>query len=114
MSKILLYDEVSRNQSIVIIITRQGQDKNITKAMIGLKKAHIKTIVISANKNSLLSKRADYFIQASYIEGVRELGEIIYNISVQYILDILLSLIVTGNLEKAIAIYNENDKKFED
>lgn len=114
MSKILLYNEVNCDPSIVIILTRQGQDKNIAKAMLGLKKTQTKTIAICSNENSLIATRSDFFIKASYIEGVKEFGEIIYGISVQYILDVLLSLIAANNLEKAISIYNENDKKYED
>lgn len=114
MSKILLYGEVIHDTSIVIIITRQGQDKNISKAILELKKHGIKTISICSNDNSLIAKRSDFYIKASYIEGVKEFGEIIYRISVQYILDVLLSLIVTHDLEKAISIYNENDKNYED
>lgn len=114
MNKILLYNQVSQNASVVIIITRQGQDKNIAKAILELKKSGIKTIVICSNENSLIVKRADFFIKASYIEGVKEFGEMIYGISVQYILDVLLSLITVNDLQKAVSIYNENDKQYED
>lgn len=114
MNKILLYNQISQNASVVIIITRQGQDKNIAKAILELKKTGIKTIVICSNENSLIVKRADFFIKASYIEGVKEFGEMIYGISVQYILDVFLSLITVNDLQKAVSIYNENDKQYED
>lgn len=38
----------------------------------------------------------------------------IYGISVQYILDVFLSLITVNDLQKAVSIYNENDKQYED
>lgn len=114
MDKILLYNNVSQDSSSIIVITRQGQDKNIARAMLELKKSGIKTISICSNENSLIVKRADFFIKASYIEGVKEFGEMIYGISVHYILDVLLSLIAANDLEKAVSIYNENDKKYED
>ncbi|OUQ08205.1 hypothetical protein B5E92_04840 [Erysipelatoclostridium sp. An15] len=115
MDKILLYNNVSHEDlSSIIVITRQGQDKNIARAMLELKKSGIKTISICSNENSLIVKRADFFIKASYIEGVKEFGEMIYGISVHYILDVLLSLIAANDLEKAVSIYNENDKKYED
>ena len=38
----------------------------------------------------------------------------IYGISVQYILDVLLSLITVNDLQKVVSIYNENDKQYED
>lgn len=114
IDKILLYNNVSQDSSSIIVITRQGQDKNIARAMLELKKSDIKTITICSNEDSLIVKRANFFIKASYIEGVKEFGEMVYGISVHYILDVLLALIAANDLEKAVSIYNENDKKYED
>lgn len=114
IDKILLYDKVHQSSSVIIILTRLGMDKNISKAMLDLRKTKYKTVCICSNTNSLIVKRSNVFIQPVYIESVSEFGEIMYRISVSYILDLLLSLVIKEDIDKAIDVYNQNNIKYED
>lgn len=111
--KILLYESLVK-QSVVIVISRSGQDKHILKAIRNLRNKKHFVITITANKESLLVKNSDVSLFCMYKENIVELGESIFHISVSYLFDILTSIIIKNNYDEAIDLYQLHNQLYED
>lgn len=112
MDKILLYESLVE-KSVVIVISRMGKDKNLLKAVQSLRKKGHFVILMTSNEDSLLVKNADVSLLCRYKENVVELGDLLFHTSVSYIFDVLISIIVKNNYDKAIDLYTLHDQLYE-
>ena len=112
MNKILLYESLVE-KSVVIVISRMGKDKNLLKAVQSLRKKGHFVILMTSNEDSLLVKNADVSLLCRYKENVVELGDLLFYFFVSYIFDVLISIIVKNNYDKAIDLYRLHDQLYE-
>lgn len=84
------------------------------KAVRNLRKKGHFVIVMTSNKDSLFVKNSDVSLICTYKEDVISLGDSLFNTSVSYLFDIIISIIVKNNYEDAVDLYNLHDALYED
>lgn len=112
IDKILLYEFLIPH-SVIIVISRMGQNKNILKAIRNLRmKGHF-VILMTGNEKSLLAENSDVCLLCSYKENITELGDSLFHTSVSYLFDIIISIIIKNNYDTAIKLYQIHDQLYE-
>lgn len=87
---------------LVIVISKYGENANILKTMKILKKRHIPTISIISEQNEEMEALSNDTIFCAYDNTVSSYRELVFSISVKYVLDLLYAAIFTKNYEKTM------------
>lgn len=111
VDKILMY-EYYVPRSIVIVISRMGKNKYICRAVRNLKQKDHFIIFITANRDSPIAQCADAVLLCAYKENVIQLGDAMFHTSTSYLLDLLVSLLLHKNYDRAVELYQRHSELF--
>lgn len=111
VDKILLY-EYYVEHSVVIVISRMGTDEYMCRALHNLRKKDHFIICITGNSQAPITKYADAVLHCSYKENVIQLGDAMFHTSVSYILDLLVSMLLRNNYDRALQLYQRHGELF--
>lgn len=111
VDKILMY-EYYVERSVVIVISRMGKNEYMYRAIRNLKKKDHFIICITANADSPIAKCADAVLLCAYKENVIQLGDAMFHTSVSYILDLLVSMLLRNNYDRALQLYQRHGELF--
>lgn len=111
VDKILLY-EYYVEHSVVIVISRMGTDEHICRALGNLRKKDHFIVCITGNSQAPISKYADAVLLCAYKENVIQLGDAMFHTSVSYILDLLVSILLRNNYDRALQLYQRHGELF--
>jgi len=96
---------------VIFVITRTGEDKKILKVVQELrKKKNVHIIAITGRSNSPVAKNCDEVLPAIHIESFTELRDMIFQISAQYIINCLFSLLLTDDYQSIVQFNDEYGK----
>lgn len=105
-----LYESILADKNhIVIVMTKYGKTKGINVTSENLKARGIPVIAFlnADNKNF---KYADCIFYCVRDNSLRNLGDLVYNISTKYLFDLIFSILFSRNYENTISIENEHQK----
>lgn len=91
-------------EHVAIILSRTGQNKKLIKIARLLREKKVKTILLTPEKGSALVKLCDEFLYVANTEAFLNLGSLIYGAGVQYILNVLFSLLLAKNYDQVVKI----------
>ena len=111
VDKMLLY-EYYVERSIVIAISRMGMDAHLCRALANLHKKDHFIICITGNPQAPITKYADAVLLCAYKENVIQLGDAMFHTSVSYILDLLVSILLRNNYDRALQLYQRHSELF--
>lgn len=87
---------------LVLVISKYGENENILKTMRVLKKRGIPVISIISKENKKMEELSDDTIWGVFDQTVNSFRDLIFGISVKYILDLLYAAIFSRHYEKTI------------
>lgn len=111
VDKTLLY-EYYVERSIIIVISRMGMDAHLCRALGNLRKKDHFIICITGNSQAPITKYADAVLLCAYKENVIQLGDAMFHTSVSYILDLLVSILLRNNYDRALQLYQRHSELF--
>lgn len=97
----------STSERVAIILSRTGENKKLIKIARLLRGKKVKTIILTPVKDSALVKLCDEFFYVANTEAFLNLGSLIYGAGVQYILNVLFSLLLAKNYDLVLKINAE-------
>lgn len=111
VDKTLLY-EYYVEHSIIIAISRMGMDAHLCRALANLHQKDHFIICITGNPHAAIAKYADAVLLCAYKENVIQLGDAMFHTSVSYILDLLVSILLRNNYDRALQLYQRHGELF--
>ena len=91
------------------MISRRGEDEKILKVVQELhKNKEIKIIAITGRKDSPIARYCDEILSAIHIGSFVELRDMIFQVSAQYIINCLFSLLFTDDYQSCFFHILEN------
>lgn len=101
------YLEQQKIPTLAILLSHTGKNPMVIDAAKRLKASHIKTVSISANSDPTLANLTDENIQIIERNNELELQSTMFQIGVQYVLDLCISSLLVYNHEKVEKIIKE-------
>lgn len=93
------------------MISRRGEDEKILKVVQELhKNKEIKIIAITGRKDSSIARYCDEILSAIHIGSFVELRDMIFQVSAQYIINCLFSLLFTDDYQSIVQFNDEYEK----
>jgi len=90
-----------------ILISHTGKNSNVIDAAKRLKKCNMPTLSISGNIDQSLAKLTDYNIHIMTTENTLEFSNVIFTMSTQYILDILVASLLVHRYDVVLKTSNK-------
>ena len=106
--------QLEKTPAFSILISHTGKNPNVTDAARRLKKCGIPMLSISGNIDQRLAKLTDYHIHIMTSKNTLEFSNVIFTISTQYVLDIIVASLLVDRytiIEKDIETLN--DERYE-
>ena len=98
-------------EHVVFVISRRGEDEKILKVVQELhKNKEIKIIAITGRKDSPIARYCDEILSAIHIGSFVELRDMIFQVSAQYIINCLFSLLFTDDYQSIVQFNDEYEK----
>lgn len=108
----LLLGKYADKDHVVILISKTDLNSRIVETAKELRKRHISTIAITSSKDTLLAKNSDIVLLGLFKMGVAELGNVMFSISVSYLLLTLYGLLLSEHYDDFVAIQENYLKSF--
>jgi len=108
----LLLGKYADKDHVVILISKTDLNSRIVETAKELRKRHISTIAITSSKDTLLAKNSDIVLLGLFKMEVAELGNVMFSISVNYLLLTLYGLLLSEHYDDIIAIQENYLKSF--
>lgn len=89
---------------VVMVITKYERSKYIDNALDTLKKRGITTIAFIAQNNHRIEKKCDYFFRCAFNDSIQKLGDLVFNISTKYLLDLLFAIMFSQKYEDTLKL----------
>ena len=89
-----------------------GMDAHLCRALGNLRKKDHFIICITGNSQAPITKYADAVLLCAYKENVIQLGDAMFHTSVSYILDLLVSILLRNNYDRALQLYQRHSELF--
>lgn len=93
--------------SFSILISHTGKNSNVIDAAKRLKKCNMPTLSISGNIDQRLAELTDYNIHIMTTENTLEFSNVIFTMSTQYILDILVASLLVHRYDVVLKTANK-------
>lgn len=108
----LLLGKYADKDHAVILISKTDLNMKIVETAKELRKRRIPTIAITASQNTLLAKNSDIVLLGLFTPEVAELGNVMFSISVNYLLLTLYGLLLSEHYDAIIDISETYLKSF--
>ena len=95
---------------LVIFISHTGENSRLVEAAKAMKRAKIKTIAITVDKERSLAKICDEYVEAVFIERFENVGNLMFSTSVKYILDMIFCLAFAKQYDMVLNLNDAYDK----
>lgn len=99
--------QIENIPSFSILISHTGKNSNVIDAAKRLKKCNMPTLSISGNIDQSLAKLTDYNIHIMTTENTLEFSNVIFTMSTQYILDILVASLLVHRYDVVLKTANK-------
>ena len=94
-----------------MVLQHRGEDEKILKVVQELhKNKEIKIIAITGRKDSPIARYCDEILSAIHIGSFVELRDMIFQVSAQYIINCLFSLLFTDDYQSIVQFNDEYEK----
>ncbi|CAI3248793.1 SIS domain-containing protein [Clostridium neonatale] len=95
---------------LAIFISHTGENSRLVEAAKAMKRAKIKTIAITVDKERSLAKICDEYVEAVFIERFENVGNLMFSTSVKYILDMIFCLAFAKQYDMVLNLNDAYDK----
>lgn len=104
----------SHSGSAAIVVSRTGENRKVTDLLQILGDRNVPRIVLTPSKSSSVGKLSDYFIQVINDLNYEFVGNIVFDTSLQYILNVLSGILCSRNYENNRDIHEMYMNSLED
>ncbi|BCN31708.1 MurR/RpiR family transcriptional regulator [Anaeromicropila herbilytica] len=103
----------STKDCVALIVSRTGENRKLIDLMKLLKERNVPIITLTPNKQSSIGKLSNYFIPVVNDLNLEIVGNILFDTSLQYILNILCGILFAKNYEANHEILSTYSKSFD-
>jgi DNA-binding MurR/RpiR family transcriptional regulator len=102
----------STKDSVALVISRTGENRKLVELMSILKERKVPVIALTTNRNSSVGKTCDYYIEILNDQNLEIVGNILFDTSLQYVLNVICGILLAKNYKSNHEILNSYSKYF--